>query len=161
MIIFKQFIIYSMIINRRAKYDYEIIETYEGGLILKGHEVKSIRSGKMSLAGSYIVLRDKGKSKLSEVYLINALISPYQAANTPKDYNEKRSRKILLHKEEIAALIGKIKQKSLTLIPICVYNKRNKIKIEFALAKGKKNIDKREVIKKRDVERDIRREIKN
>lgn len=150
-----------MIINRRAKYDYEIIETYEGGLVLKGHEVKAIREGKMSLAGSYVVLRGADRGKLPEVYLINALISPYQIANTPRDYDEKRSRKILLHKEEIVALIGKVKQKSLTLIPICVYNNRNKIKIEFALAKGKRKIDKREAIKKREVEREMRREIRN
>lgn len=149
-----------MIINRRAKYDYEILETYEGGLVLKGHEVKAVREGKMSLAGSYVVLRGAG-GKLPEVYLINALISPYQAANTPKDYDETRSRKILLHRREIKELIGKVKQKSLTLIPICVYNKRNKIKIEFALAKGKRKRDKREAIKKREIDREVRREIRN
>ncbi|MFH1030048.1 MAG: SsrA-binding protein SmpB [bacterium] len=155
-----------MILNRRAKYDYEILETYEGGLALKGHEVKAIREGKMSLEGSYVVLRNKesdglSKRKLPEVYLINSTISPYQERNTPKDYDKTRSRKILLHRNEISTLIGKVKQKFLTFIPLCVYNKRNKIKIEFALAKGKRKIDKREAIKKRETEREIRREIRN
>lgn len=148
-----------MIINKRAKYDYEILETYEGGLVLKGFEVKAIREGKMSLKGSYVTVKTSGKKR--ELYLINAHISPYQQANTPKEYDPLQTRKILLHKKEIHSLIGKIKQKSLTLIPICVYNKRNKIKIEFALAKGKGKIDKREDIKKREVEREMRGRILN
>lgn len=148
-----------MILNKRAKYDYEILETYEGGLLLKGFEVKAIREGKMRLEGSYITLRSGQKS--AEVYLINSHVSPYQPLNTPKDYDPERSRKVLLHKKEIRTLIGKIKQKSLTLIPVCVYNERKKIKLEFALAKGKRQIDKRETIKKRDIEREIRRKLNN
>lgn len=148
-----------MILNKRAKYDYEILETYEGGLLLKGFEVKAIREGKMRLEGSYITLKSGQKS--AEVYLINSHVSPYQPLNTPKDYDPERSRKVLLHKKEIRTLIGKIKQKSLTLIPVCVYNERKKIKLEFALAKGKRQIDKRETIRKRDIEREIRRKLNN
>jgi len=146
-----------MIINKRAKFDYDILETYEGGLMLKGFEVKSIRSGKMSLDGSYVTIRRKDDK--IEVFLINAHVSPYQPANSPQNYEPLRARKILLHKTEIKALLGKIQQKGLTLIPICVYNKRNKIKVEFALAKGKRKFDKRESIKKRDIEREMRRKI--
>ncbi|MFH0856570.1 MAG: SsrA-binding protein SmpB [bacterium] len=146
-----------MIVNKRAKFDYEILETYEGGLVLKGFEVKAIRAGKMSLKGSYAVMKVSGAKR--EIYLINAHISPYQQANTPTDYDPTQARKILLHRKEINSLIGKVKQKSLTLVPICVYNKRNKIKIEFGLAKGKGQIDKREDIKKREAEREIRKHL--
>ncbi len=147
-----------MIINRRAKYDYEILETYEGGLVLKGFEVKAIRQGKMSLDASFVALKRGGTDK-PELFLLNSNVSPYQPANTPDNYEPDRSRKILLHKREIMALIGKMKQKGLTLIPLCVYNKKNKIKLEFALAKGKRKIDKRETIKKREVDRQIRRNV--
>lgn len=149
-----------MIINRRAKYDYEILEIYEGGLALKGFEVKAIRQGKMSLEASYVAFK-RGGANIAELFLLNSHIAPYQPANTPDDYDPERSRKILLHKREIISLIGKMKQRGLTLIPLCVYNKKNKIKLEFALAKGKKKIDKRETIKKREVDREIRRKISN
>lgn len=144
-----------MIINKRAKYDYEILETYEAGLVLRGFEVKAVREGKMSLHGSYVTLHSKGGA--TEVYLINAHISPYQAKNTEINYTPLRSRKLLLHKQEIQSLLGKVKQKSLTLIPICVYNNKKRIKIKFALAKGKRKIDKREDIKNKEVTRQIRR----
>jgi len=147
--------------NKRSRYDYEILTTYEAGLVLFGYEVKAIKTGHVSLTGSYVV------NKGNEFYLINALIPPYQPANTPKDYDPQRSRKILLNKSEISSLIGKSKAKGLTLIPLKLYTKksaprgsRGKIKLEFAIAKGKRKIDKREEIKKRDIEREIGRKLR-
>lgn len=140
--------------NRRARYDYEILETYEGGLVLRGHEVKAIKTGHVSLKGSYVVIKD------NELYLINASVPPYQPVNTPEDYSPERSRKILLKKSEIKSLIGRSKAKGLTLVPLKLYTKRNKIKLEFAIAKGKREIDKREKIKKRETEREIGRKLR-
>ncbi len=137
--------------NRRARYDYEILDTYEAGLVLHGHEVKSIKTGRVSLRGAYVVIKD------NEAYLINTLISPYQPANTPDDYNPERNRKLLLNKSEIKSLISKSKRKGLTLVPLKLYTKRGKIKLGLAVAKGKREIDKREAIKKRETEREIRR----
>jgi len=140
--------------NRRAYFDYKIIEKFEAGIVLIGHEVKSVKSGKINLAGSYVVLRD------AKALLINANIPPYQPKNVPEDYNPSRSRKLLLKKKEIKYLIGKLKQNELTLVPLKVYTKKGKIKLEFGIAKGKKKVDKRELIKKREVEREIRRILK-
>ena len=137
--------------NRRARYDYEILDVYEAGLVLHGYEVKSIKTGRVSLKGAYVVAKD------NELFLINAFIPPYQPANTPDDYNPKRSRKLLLNKSEIKSLIGKSKEKGLTLVPLRLYTKRGKIKLGFAVAKGKRKTDKRELIKKREVEREINR----
>lgn len=137
--------------NRKARFDYEILEKYEAGIELLGTEVKSIRGGRMSLEGAFVIVRG------GEVYLINANIPPYQAKNAPKDYDPLRNRKVLLTKKEITELAGNEKNKSLTIVPISVYNKNRKIKIEIAIVKGKKKYDKRESIKKRETERDIRR----
>jgi SsrA-binding protein len=144
----------TLSVNRRAKYDYEILETYEAGLVLKGFEVKAIKTGKASLKGSFV------KIKNNEAWLLNAHISPYQIKNTPPDYDPQRSRKLLLKKSEIKSLIGKTKQQGLTLVPLKLYTKKSRIKLEFALAKGKKKVDKRETIKKREFEREKRRLIK-
>jgi len=140
--------------NRKAHFNYEILEKYEGGIELLGVEVKSIRSGKMSLEGAFVVIRG------GEAFLINANIPPYQPNNSPGDYDPLRNRKILLTKKEIAELASNEKNKSLTIIPISVYNKNRKIKVNIALVKGKKKQDKRETIKKRDTEREVRREYK-
>ncbi len=134
--------------NRKAHFDYQILEKFEAGISLLGQEVKSIKTGKASLAGSYVVLKG------SEVYLIGTNISPYQPKNTPPDYNPERSRKLLLKKAEIKYLIGKTQEKGLTLVPLRMYTKKGKIKLEFAIAKGKQKADKREKIKKRDFERE-------
>jgi len=140
--------------NKRAYFDYEILEKIEAGIVLIGQEVKSIKSGRINLAGSYIVLKD------SEFYLINAKIPPYQPKNIPEDYDPLRLRKLLLKKREIDYLIGKVKQRGLTLVPLKVYTRRGKIKLEFGIGKGLKKADKREVIKKREAEREIKREMK-
>jgi SsrA-binding protein len=141
--------------NRKALYEYEILEKYEVGLALKGFETKSIRTGHISLQGSYVVIKN------SETWLLNANIPAYQAKNTPADYEPTRSRKLLLHKAEITSLIGKSKQRGLTLVPLRVYNKSGKIKLEFALARGKKEYDKREKIKKRDFEREKQKALRS
>ena len=140
--------------NRKARFDYEILEKYEAGIELLGTEVKSVRGGQMSLEGAFVIVRG------GEAFLINSNIPPYQVKNAPKDYDPLRNRKILLTKKEISDLAGSEKNKSLTIVPISVYNKGRKIKLEIALVKGKKKFDKRETIKKRDTDREIRREYK-
>jgi len=140
--------------NRKAKFNYEILEKYETGIKLLGVEVKSVRKGQMSLEGAFIIVRG------GEVFLINANIPPYQPKNISKDYDSLRNKKLLLTKKEINKLINNEKNKSLTIIPISVYNKNRKIKVEIALVKGKKKYDKRESIKKRETDREIRREYK-
>ena len=141
--------------NKKAYFDYQILETFEAGISLIGQEVKSIKAGRISLKGSYVVLKD------SEVFLIGANVPAWQPKNAPPDYNPERSRKLLLKKSEIKYLIGKVKQKGLTLIPLKIYTKRGKIKLEFGVAKGKRKVDKRELIKKREIEREMRRELKS
>jgi len=140
--------------NPRAKYDYHILETFEAGLVLAGHEVKAIKTGHLSLKGSYVTIKNK------EAWLINAQIPPYQPKNTPADYQPDRTRKLLLNKREIRSLIGQIKQKGLTLVPLRVYTKKGKIKLGFALGRGKREFDKREKIIKREVKRRIDRALR-
>ena len=131
------------------------MEKFEAGISLIGQEVKSLKTRGVNLAGNYIILKDE------EVFWVGANIAPYQPKNAPPDYNPERSRKLLLKKSEIKYLIGKSKQKGLTLIPLKLYTTRSgKIKLEFALARGKKKFDKREQIKKREVERKIERVLK-
>jgi len=140
--------------NRKAHFDYEILETFQAGLVLNGQEVKSIKSGRIQLAGSYVVFQGE------ELFLVGAVIPPYQPANAPKNYNAERARKLLLRKNEIKELIGKSKEKGLTLVPIRVYNNKRILKLEFALAKGKKKADKRQTIKLREAQREIERSLK-
>ena len=140
--------------NKKAYFNYEILEKFEAGVSLIGQEVKSLKTRGVNLAGSYVIIRD------SEVFWIGAKISPYQPKNAPPDYNPERSRKLLLKKSEIQYLIGKAKQKGLTLIPLRVYTKNGKIKLEFGIAKGRRKFDKRELIRKREIERELKRELK-
>lgn len=144
----------SLIQNKKIHFNYEILEKYEAGIELLGFEVKSLKSSQGSLEGAYIKIRG------GEAFVTGMNIPPYQVNNTPKEYDPTRSRKLLLTKKEIEEL-GKVEQKAgLTIVPLSVYNKGRKIKLELAVAKGKKNFDKRETIKKRDTEREIRRELK-
>jgi len=140
--------------NKKAYFNYQIFEKFEAGVSLIGQEVKSLKTRGVNLAGSYVIIRN------SEAFWIGAKISPYQPKNAPPDYNPERSRKLLLKKSEIRYLIGKTKQKGLTLIPLRVYTKTGKIKLEFGIAKGLKKFDKRELIKKREIEREIRKALK-
>lgn len=144
-----------LIQNKKAHFNYEILEKMEAGIELLGFEVKSLKKGQGSLEGSHITIRGK------EAFVINMQIPPYQPANTPKDYDPVRNRRLLLTKNEINNLAGAEGQKGLTIVPISVYNKGRKIKLEIAIVRGKKKYDKRESIKKRDVEREIRRDLKN
>ncbi len=141
--------------NRKVYFNYEILEKYEAGIELLGLEVKSVRSGKMSLEGAFVIVRG------GECFLINANTPPYQPNNTPKEYDPLRNKKLLLTKKEIRVLADSGNNKSLTIVPISVYNKGRKIKISIALAKGKKKFDKRETIKKRETDREVRRESKD
>lgn len=141
-------------VNRKVRYNYNILERFEAGLVLLGQEVKSIKGGRVSLAGSYVALRDE------ELWLVGANVPAYQPKNAPADYEPERSRKLLLKKTEIKSLVGKVKQKSLTLVPISLYSRRGKIKLEVAIARGKKKPDKREQIKKRDFEKEKARAMK-
>jgi SsrA-binding protein len=141
--------------NRKARFDYEIADKYEAGIELLGTEVKAVRGGRMSLEGSFIIIRG------GEAFLINANIPSYQPNNAPKDYDPLRNRKLLLNKKEMRELADTEKNKSLTIVPLSVYNKGRKIKISIAVAKGKKKYDKRETIKRRESNRDIERQYKS
>ncbi len=141
--------------NRQARYLYEIIETYEAGIQLVGTEVKSIRAGRVNLQDSYALLRD------GEAWLLNAHISPYNASGQFFNHEPRRTRKLLLHRQELRKLIGKVEQQGLTLIPLKMYFKRGWIKVSIALAKGKKVHDKRETIKRRQDQRDMQRAMKS
>ena len=134
--------------NKKIFHDYEILDKYEAGIVLSGQEVKSVRNGQMSLKGAYVTI-----DKNQEIYLTNATIPPYKMAGPLPNYDMTRSRKLLLNKKEIANLSGKTQQSGLTIVPISVYTKGKRIKIEIGLAKGKKKYDKREDIKKRDQKR--------
>lgn len=139
--------------NKKAYFDYEILETFEAGIVLKGFEVKAVKNGKINLSGAFVLIRN------DQAYLLNADIPPYQPKNTPEGYDSKRTRDLLLHKKEISRLIGATQQKGLTLIPLRVYTKNNLIKLGFGLARGKREYEKRETVKKREVQREIRRHI--
>ncbi len=139
--------------NRKAYHDYFILETYEAGIVLKGTEVKSAKQGRINLKDSY------AKIENGEIFLFNAHISPYSHGNV-FNHDPRRTRKLLMHKKEIMKLYGKIKEKGLTLIPLKAYIKNGKIKIELGLCKGKKKYDKRAEIKKRDLEREMRYEMR-
>ncbi len=136
--------------NRRARFDYDISETIEAGIELLGHEVKSVRSGQMNIAGSHALIRG------GEAWLLNATIPAYQPLNAPENYDPKRTRRLLLKKEEIKSLVGKIKEKY-SLIPLRAYAKNNRIKIELGLGRPRKKYDKRELLKKRTMEGEMRR----
>ena len=146
---------HELSVNRRAHFDYTILQTYEAGLVLAGFEVKAAKAGSVSLAGSFVVIKNE------EAILINTTISPYQPNNTPADYDPERSRRLLLHRSELKELIGKTSQSGLTMIPLKVYDVRNRVKILIGLARHKKSGDKRETIKKRDAQKEISRALKN
>lgn len=143
----------TFIQNRKAYFNYEIAEKIEAGIELLGFEVKSIKNGRGSLDGAYVSMTDK------EAFLVGANISPYQPKNTPTNYDPKRPRRLLLTKKEISRLTGLQKERGLTIVPISMYSRGGKIKLEVGLGKGKKKYDKRQSIKKRDTQRDISREI--
>ena len=144
----------AFVINKKAIHNYEILDKFEAGLVLEGHEVKAIKTGKMSLRGAYVT------NIGNELYLTNATVSPYQPKNTPDDYNPTRQRKLLLHNKEVRSVLGKLKQKGLTLMPLRVYNSNNRLKLSFGLARGKKKHDKREAQKTKEFKREKHRLLK-
>jgi SsrA-binding protein len=144
---------HSLAVNKRARLDYEIIDTYEAGLVLRGDEVKSIKAGHVSLAESYVTLRQEGND--TRLFLVKCHVPRYKYANSKADYDPMRSRQLLLTKKELKHLIGKKQEQGLTLVPLKIYTKRSFLKLEFAVARGLKKQDKRELIKKRDVKRHL------
>jgi SsrA-binding protein len=141
-------------VNKRARFDYEIIECLEAGIALKGTEVKSLRDGRANLKDSYAIVRG------GEVFLVDAHISPYSHGNI-YNHDPIRDRKLLLHKKEIKRLIGKVNEKGLTMVPLSFYFRNGKAKVELALVKGKRSYDKKELIKRRDLKRDFERELRS
>lgn len=140
--------------NRQARHLYEILETYEAGIELKGTEVKSIRAGKVNLRDGYVLIRN------GEALLINVHISPYEASSQYFNHDPRRTRRLLLHSKEIRKLIGQVEQKGLTLIPLKMYFKGSRVKVLVGLGRGKKLHDKRETLKRRQDERDMARAMK-
>jgi len=140
--------------NKKATFDYEILETIEAGIMLAGHEVKAVRAGMASLAGTYVIIRG------GELFLVNASITPFQVANTPKSYDPTRARKLLLSRKEINHLEKKLNTAGLTIVPLSWYNKNRHIKLAIALVRGKKKSDKRESLKERDNKREVDRLLK-
>lgn len=145
----------SYVNHKRARFDYDILETFEAGLVLLGTEVKSIRAGRAKLEGGHIVVRGK------EAYLVGISIPPFQVTTAPKGYDTERARKLLLSQKELILLERETEKAGLTGIPLKLYNAGRNIKLEIAIARGKKKADKRESIKSRDVKREIERTLKN
>ena len=138
------------VINRRARYDYEILESFETGIVLTGPEVKSLRGGRMTLDGSFVKIIG------SEVYLVNAQIFPYPYAR-PENYDPKRTRKLLMHKKEINLIHRRSQEKGLSIVPYKIYFKGGRAKLEIALARGKKQYDKRQALKEKDERRELKK----
>ncbi len=141
--------------NKKARFDYEVLEKFEAGVQLLGYEVKSIRAGQASLEGAYVIVRG------SEAFLIYMSVPPYQPKNTRDDYEPRRNRKLLLTRKEIATISQFENKKGLSVVPLSLFTKHNKIKVELAIVRGKKKWDKRETLKKREAQRDISRELKS
>lgn len=136
--------------NARAKYDYEFLERFEGGLVLTGAEVKSAKAGSINLKGAFLTIRGNG------LFITGMHIAPYAPAGATKPYDATRERKVLAHRQEINKLRLKAEADRLTIVPISVYTKGDLVKLEFALARGKRQYEKRESIKRRDIDREIR-----
>lgn len=137
--------------NRKARHTYEFLETFEGGIVLTGQEVKSVREGGANLTGSYVTFRD------GELYVTGMRIAPYRKAGRLAGYDPDHPRKILMRKRELKSLHGKTEQKGLTLVPISLYARGRHIKLKFSLCRGKKTHEKKEALKRRDIDRDVRR----
>ncbi len=140
--------------NKRASFDYALSDRYEAGLVLTGAEVKSVKTGHASLKGAFVTVKG------SELYLTNALIPRYKHAHKDVRHDDTRSRKLLLRRREIRSLIGKSRVEGLTLVPIRLYTKKQLVKLEFAVGKGKKAFDKRDSIAKREADRKMRRALR-
>ncbi len=142
----------NLVLNKKATLNYEILETYEAGIELAGYEIKSLRAKHGSLEGAYIIIRG------GEAFLIGATIPPFQVNNTPKSYESDRNRKLILHKQQLFKLSALETKQGLTIIPLSIYVKGRWAKVQVCVVRGKNKFDKRQSIKKRDTEREIRRE---
>ena len=156
---------YSWVVNliehKKVRLEYEILKEFEAGIELLGFEVKSLRARHGKLEGAHVVVRPSGRAGGFEAYVVGMSIPPYQASNTPKDYDPEHTRKLLLTKKELEELAGYEGQKGLTLVPMSVYSKASKLKMRVGAARGLKKYDKRAVLKERDTKRDIQRTLKN
>lgn len=141
--------------NKKARFNFELLEEFEAGAVLTGHEVKAIRAGKAKLDGAYVIIRG------GEAFLVGASISPFQVANTPKGYDPEAARKLLLSQKELAKLERESEHAGLTIVPLKWYNKSRYIKLALAIGRGKKKADKRETLKSRDAKREIDRTLKS
>ena len=144
----------ALIFNKKASFEYELIEKYEVGIELTGSEVKSLREKHGELSGAHVLIRG------SEAFIVGFEIPPYQPKNLTAEYNPLRTRKLILTKKEIFEIEKRTSEKGLTIVPVSLYNKGKRLKLEMAIGRGKKKFDKRETIKKRDVEREIGRTLK-
>ena len=142
----------NLVDNKKAHFNYEITDTFEAGIELFGHEVKSLKKGQGSLDGAYMIVRG------GEAYLVGMFVPPYQENNTPDGYDPRRNRKLLLGKQEIQEHASQEGSNGLTIVPISIYNKGPLLKVSLGIARGKKKHDKRETIKKRETDRSVRRE---
>jgi len=145
----------SICLNKKAKFEYFLSERFEAGLVLEGWEVKSLRSGKVQISDAYVLIKD------DEAWLLGGLISPLDTASTHISPSQQRTRKLLLHRSELNKLIGAVERKGFSLIPTCMYWKQGRAKLEIALAKGKKDFDKRATEKDRDWKREKERIFKH
>lgn len=141
--------------NKKAYHDYEILDKFEAGIVLRGYEVKSVRNKNIKLKGAFVTFHK------NEPYLTGAHIGKYKPAGKLPNYDPERSRKLLLKKKEVRHILGKSQEKGLTIVPLLVYTKGNKIKVEIGVGRGKKQYQKKELLKKRDIEREIKRTLKN
>jgi SsrA-binding protein len=137
--------------NKKATFDYHILEKMEAGIVLLGKEVKAVREGKASLVGAFVSVDD------NECFLVNCHISPYQPKNTSENYDPRRKRKLLLSRKQIDYLSGKKKERGISIIPLSIYTKKRLIKLEVGIGRGKKKYDKREALKRKTIERDLKR----
>ena len=148
----------DLAVNKKAGFDYELLESFSAGLVLTGSEVKSIKMGQASLKGAFVVLKQTTKG-LPEAYLLNCLVTPYKFARR-EDQDPTRSRKLLLNRRELLRIVSKTEEKGLTLVPTKLYTVKGKVKLDFNIGRGKKKYDKRADTKKKDVERELRRRMK-
>ena len=144
----------TITVNRKARHDYFIDETYEAGIVLTGSEIKSVRAGRVNLRDSYATVKG------GEAWLLNVHIAPYEQASTHERYDPRRTRKLLLHRRQINRLAGRVQAKGYTLVPLRIYLKDNRAKVEIALARGKKLYDKRRAIAEREAQREMDRAMK-
>ena len=142
--------------NKRARFDYEILETFEAGVVLSGIEAKSAKKNRVDLTDSFVRINSR-----NEVVLVNAKIYAFQPENSPKDYKIDRTRKLLLRKKEVKSLLGRLQEKKLTAVPLKVYTSKNRVKLLIGVAKSKRQFEKRELLRKKAVDREVERSLKN